>query len=183
MAGCGSCCRQEGAGRGCCRPEEGSRRLFARRRFALYVGHSFVDRLRKLPPPKRRYVLCCRVFGSSMPRAVLYAPRALHSSRCLHLTAGCCRRPHRRQTRHHCCSDKWRPCSSSGSRYRRCFLRRPPRRRVSARWQLFHALFKPNSVCASSFFCFPSVNTPHCISLLAMATLKLPVFCCSATLI
>ena len=135
MAGCGSCCRQEGTGRGCCRPEEGSRLLFARRRFALYVGHSFVDRLRKLPPPKRRYVLCCRVFGSSMPRAVLYAPRALHSSRCLHLTAGCCRRPHCRQTRHHCCSEKWRPCSSSGSRYRRCFLRRPPRRIVSARWQ------------------------------------------------
>ena len=115
----------------------------------------------KPPKPKRRSVLCCRVFGSSMPRDVLYAPRALHSSRCLHLTAGCCRRPHCRQTRHPCCSAKWRPCSSSGSRDRRCFLRRPPRQSVRARWQLFHALFKPNSVCASSFFRFPSVKTPH----------------------
>ena len=35
---------------------------------------------------------------------------------------------------------------------------------------------KRNSFCASSFFCFPSVNGPHCITLLAMATLKLPVF-------
>ena len=147
--------------------------------------NAFVDRPRKLPPPKRRYVLCCRVFGSSMPRAVLYAPRALHSSRCLHLTAGCRRRPHCRQTRHLCCSAKWRPCSSAGLRDRRCFLRRPPRQSVRARWQLFHALFKPNSVCASSFYCFPSVpsvDTLHCIALLFMATLKFAVFCCSAEL-
>ncbi len=140
--------------------------------------NSFDGRLR--PKPKGRYVFCCRVFGSSMPRAVLYAPRALRSSRCLHLTAGCCRRPHCRQTGHLSCSGKWRPCSSSGSRDRRCFLRRPPRRNVSARRQLFHALFKPNSVCASSFFCFSSVKTPHCMSLLATATLKFAVFCCSA---
>ncbi len=35
---------------------------------------------------------------------------------------------------------------------------------------------KRNSVCASSFFCFSSDNTLHCMSLLALATLKLPVF-------
>ena len=33
-----------------------------------------------------------------------------------------------------------------------------------------------NSFCASSFFCFSSVNGIHCITLLAMAALKLPVF-------
>jgi hypothetical protein len=31
-------------------------------------------------------------------------------------------------------------------------------------------------VCASSFFCFPSVKPLHCIGLLPTATLKLPVF-------
>ncbi len=41
---------------------------------------------------------------------------------------------------------------------------------------------KRNCVCASWFFCFPSVKALHCISLLNGATLKLPVFCCSATL-
>jgi hypothetical protein len=41
---------------------------------------------------------------------------------------------------------------------------------------------KRNSFCASSIFCFPSVNAPHCMPLLPMADLKLPVFCCSATL-
>ena len=35
---------------------------------------------------------------------------------------------------------------------------------------------KRNSVRASSFFCFPSVKALHCIGLLGMATLKLPVF-------
>ena len=39
-----------------------------------------------------------------------------------------------------------------------------------------------NSVCASWFFCFSSVNGLHCIGLLAMATLKFAVFCCNATL-
>ena len=39
-----------------------------------------------------------------------------------------------------------------------------------------------NSVCASWFFCFSSVNALHCMSLLSMATLKFAVFCCSATL-
>jgi hypothetical protein len=35
---------------------------------------------------------------------------------------------------------------------------------------------KRNSACASQFFCFSSVHALHCICLLAMATLKLPVF-------
>ena len=35
---------------------------------------------------------------------------------------------------------------------------------------------KRNSACASSFFCFSSVKKHHCISLLTMAALKLPVF-------
>jgi hypothetical protein len=35
---------------------------------------------------------------------------------------------------------------------------------------------KRNSFCASSFFCFHSVNSLHCIGLLTKATLKLPVF-------
>ncbi len=37
-------------------------------------------------------------------------------------------------------------------------------------------IMKRNSFCASSFFCFPSGNGPHCIPLLCMAALKLPVF-------
>ncbi len=53
---------------------------------------------------------------------------------------------------------------------------------MSARRQLFHALFKPNSVCVSSFFCFSSVKTPHCIPLLAGATMKFAVLCRSAML-
>ena len=35
---------------------------------------------------------------------------------------------------------------------------------------------KRNSFCASSFFCFPSVKSLHCIGLLHAAALKLPVF-------
>ncbi len=40
---------------------------------------------------------------------------------------------------------------------------------------------KQNSVSASWFFCFASVNELHCIGLLKMATLKSAVCCCSAT--
>ncbi len=41
---------------------------------------------------------------------------------------------------------------------------------------------KRSSFCASWFFCFPSGNTLHCITLLSKAALNFAVFCCSATL-
>ena len=41
---------------------------------------------------------------------------------------------------------------------------------------------KRNSGCESWFFCFSSVKSLRCMVLLSKATLKLPVFCCSATL-
>ena len=133
----------------------------------------------KLPLPRRRCVVCCRVLECCMR----------HAS---HFTAGRRRRPYCGQTRHHSCSEERRSCTCSRSRNRGCLLRRPPRRRVSARcvagFSSTHVVrrtsctlsFNQNSVCASSFFCFSPVNALHCITLLPMATLKLPVFCCSA---
>jgi hypothetical protein len=38
-----------------------------------------------------------------------------------------------------------------------------------------------NFFCASSFFCFPSVNTLHCFTLLAKVTLTFAAFCSSVT--
>ena len=62
--------------------------------------------------------------------------------------------------------------SSTSQTYSNC---PPPPSAPHYYFRHFHA--------ASSFFCFPLVNGPHCFGLLWKATLKLPVFCCSATLI